>query len=83
MAHIKIGRDANGNKTATLKTGNGQFTIHVNQTSELGSAFYNFTRGDVIKFNEIRGTNARNELRSFIEKNGTARQKEIIATAGG
>ena len=83
MAHIKIGRDTNGNKTATTKTDAGSFKIPVNQTSELSSAFYDFTSGDVIFFNEERGTNARNELRSFIEKNGTERQKKIISAVGG
>ena len=82
MAHIKIGMDINGNKTATLKTDAGSFTKQVNVTAEMGSAFRNYQKGDVLFFHSADADAVQTFINLYKEI-GTERQKQIIAAVGG
>jgi len=80
MAHIKISRDINGNKTATLVTSVGSFTKQVNISAELGSAFYSYHRGDIL----VSGSDDA-AIKAFLnhyKEYGTERQKRIVAAGG-
>jgi hypothetical protein len=83
MAHIKIGRDTNGNKTATLVTSVGSFTKQVNTTGEMGSAFHGFYRGDKIIIGDLHGLKAAQAFLNHYKEYGTEKQKRIVAAAGG